>query len=351
MEALDQIIGAIEGLDEAAMSRASDRQKRLTKPEGSLGVLEELSVKLAGITGRLDPPLSKRAVVVMAGDHGVAAENVSAYPPEVTPQMVMNFAAGGAAINVLARLVGCDVVVVDVGVAADLPASDRVLDRKVRPGTANMAEGPAMSAGEAEQAIGVGVDIATDLASQGYGVIATGDMGIGNTAASAAIVATFTDTPVEQAVGRGTGVDDEGLRHKVSVIERALATNRPDPDEPLEVLAKVGGLEIAGITGLVLGAARAHVPVLVDGYISSAGALVAAKLAPSSVPFMIASHLSVEPGHRVALEALGLKPMLHMDMRLGEGTGAVLAMPVIEAAVRILNEMATFDEAGVSTQR
>jgi nicotinate-nucleotide--dimethylbenzimidazole phosphoribosyltransferase len=290
----------------------------------------------------------RKAVIVMAADHGVAAEGVSAYPAAVTPQMVLNFVRGGAAINVLARLAGARVVVVDIGVAADLAPQPGLRVRKVAPGTASFARGPAMTRGQAEAAIQVGLDTVADEIASGLDLVATGDMGIGNTSASAAIVAALTGLPVAAVTGRGTGVDDAGLDRKVAVVEQALAINRPNPLDPLDILAKVGGLEIAGLVGVILGAAAQRVPVVVDGFISGTAALVAARLAPEVSPFLIAGHQSVEIGHAVVLDQLGLQPLLTLDLRLGEGTGAVLAFHLVEAAARLLSEMATFAEAGVS---
>ena len=342
------IFPSIPSLDLAAQSAARARQDTLTKPPGSLGRLEELSLQLAAITGQPRPRLERKAVIVMAGDHGVAAEGVSAYPAEVTLQMVLNFLHGGAAINVLARQAGARVIVVDVGVAAELPAHPGLERRKVACGTQNMALGPAMTRAQAEQAIAVGLQVVEAEIAQGLDLVATGDMGIGNTTPSAAIVATLSGYPVAQVTGRGTGVDDIGLARKVAVIERALAVNQPDPRDPLDVLSKIGGLEIAGLVGVILGGAAHRVPVVIDGFISGAAALVAAALAPEVKPYLIAAHQSVEIGHRVVLEHLGLRPLLDLDLRLGEGTGAALAFHLVEASTRILNEMATFAEAGVS---
>ena len=338
----------IPALDEAAMTAARQRQGRLTKPPGSLGRLEELSVQLAGITGRSVPVLREKAVVVMAADHGVTAEGVSAYPAEVTAQMVMNFLAGGAAINALARQAGARVVVVDMGVAAPVESNPGLLDRKIAHGTGNIARGPAMAREQAEAAVVVGQDLMKDLAQQGVDLVGLGDMGIGNTTTASALTAALTGVKVPTVVGRGTGVDDAGLARKIAVVERALAVNRPDPSDPMGTLAKVGGFEIAGLVGVVLGAAASRVPVVMDGFITAAASLVAARLEPKVRPYLIASHRSVEIGHRVILDELGLEPLLELELRLGEGTGAALAMHIIEAATRILAEMATFEDAGVS---
>ncbi len=335
-------------IDAIAQNAARARQDQLTKPTGSLGQLEDLSMQLAAITGQLKPPLTRKAVIVMAGDHGIAQEGVSAYPAEVTPQMVLNFLHGGAAINVLARQAGARVIIVDVGVNADFDPLPGLKRRKVARGTQNMAHGPALTRTQAEEAIAVGLDIVEEEFAKGLDVIATGDMGIGNTSPSAAICAVLTGLPVAQVTGRGTGVDDAGLQHKVLLIERALDVNQPDRSDPLGVLSKVGGLEIAGLTGVIIGGAAHRLPVVIDGFISGAAALIAAALVPEVKPYLIAAHQSVEIGHRAVLEHLGLRPLLNLNLRLGEGTGAALAFHLIEAAARIINEMATFAEAGVS---
>ena len=345
---LQQIVEQIEPLDAEAMRRAQERQDSLTKPPGSLGRLEELSIQIAGITGQALPRIEDKVIVTMVGDHGVTAEGVSAYPSEVTPQMVHNFLRGGAAINVLARHVGARVVVVDVGVAQELTPHPELVSRKVAPGTGNMAHGPAMSREEAIQAVEVGIDVVEGELVRGMDILGTGDMGIGNTTPSSAIVAAFTGVPVIQVTGRGTGIGDEQLQHKVDLIERALRINQPNPDDALDVLAKVGGFEIGGIAGLILGAAAHCVPVVIDGFISGAGALIATGLAPQVRDYLIAAHQSVEVGHRLMLERLGLTPLFDLNLRLGEGTGAALGISLVEAAVRVLAEMATFAEAGVA---
>jgi nicotinate-nucleotide--dimethylbenzimidazole phosphoribosyltransferase len=347
MQRILDVLAAIGPVDSAAQAQARERQRQLTKPEGSLGRLEALAIRIAGITGNPLPALERKAVIVMAGDHGVTAEGVSAYPAAVTPQMVLNFARGGAAINALARQVGAQVVVVDVGVAVEVP-HPHVISRKVAPGTANMALVPAMTREQAVAAIEVGLDIVQAEVAQGLDLVATGEMGIGNTTAASAITAALTEMAVPLVSGRGTGIGDEQLAHKIQVIERALARNRPDPGDPLDVLAKVGGLEIAGLVGVVLGAASRRVPVVVDGFISGAAALVAARLHPPVREYLIAGHVSAERGHRLILEQLELSPVLDLELRLGEGTGAALAMGVIDAALRAHREMATFAEAGVS---
>ncbi len=334
--------------DQAAMAATRARLDRLTKPQGSLGRLEELAVTIAGITGQSMPRLPRKTVVVMVGDHGVATEGVSAYPQEVTAQMVGNFLAGGAAINVLARAAGARVVVVDVGTATDVPAHPDLVARRVASGTRNMTAGPAMTEVEALAAIAVGVDVVEREVERGIDLVATGDMGIGNTTASSALVAAITGRPAAEVTGRGTGVDDAGLGRKVAAVERALAANRTAHGDPLALLAGVGGLEIAGLVGVILGAAANRVPVLLDGFISGAAALVATELCPAARDSLIAAHRSVEIGHRAALERMGLVPYLDLDLRLGEGTGAALLMPLVDGALAILAEMATFDSAGVS---
>ena len=333
-------------LDHDAMRAAADRQARLTKPAGSLGRLEELSVRLAGMTGSLDPPLDRAVIFTLAADHGVSAEGVSAYPREVTPQMVLNFLRGGAAINVLARAVGARVVVADLGVDADLPSHPELRAIKVRRGTASITRGPAMSEAEARRAVDAGRQLVRD---EDPDVVLTGDMGIGNTTASAALVCALTGLEPALVVGRGTGVDEEGLRRKQSAVSRALDVNRDAVARgPLAALASVGGLEIAGLVGVILQAAEMRRPVIIDGFISGAAALTAAAIDQGAPDYMVASHRSHELGHRVVLERLGLQPLLDLDMRLGEGTGAALALPLVRAAVRLLNDMATFGEAGVS---
>jgi len=339
----------IPPLDDAAMRHATARQSRLTKPAGSLGRLEELSISLAGMTGRQDPPLTDRVVFTLAADHGVAKEGVSAYPRDVTAQMVFNFLRGGAAINVLARQAGARVVVGDLGVDADLPENPELRSLKVRRGTASITKGPAMSVEEARQAIESGRQLVREEIATGLDVALTGDMGIGNTTASAAVICALTQLNPKDVVGRGTGVDDAGLERKREAVREALEVNRDlIAIGPVEALSAVGGLEIAGLVGVILEAAANKRPVVIDGFISGAAALVAALIAPNATGYMIASHRSQELGHGALLRRLGLRPLLELDLRLGEGTGAVLALPLLEAAVRTLNDMATFDEAGVS---
>jgi nicotinate-nucleotide--dimethylbenzimidazole phosphoribosyltransferase len=341
-------IASVPAPDPAWEDRAWARLDSLTKPPRSLGYLEQIAQRLAVLQRSERPSLPDKAIVLMAGDHGVTAEGVSPYPSEVTAQMVANFAAGGAAINQLAAHAGARVVVVDVGVAGPLPLSTGVIERRVANGTANMAVGPAMTREQAAAAIRVGIETVADLVDAGASIVGTGDMGIGNTTASSAIVSVLTGVDPADVVGPGTGLDSAGVVHKAEVIRRALAVNAPDPQDALDVLAKVGGLEIAGIAGVILGAAANRVAVVVDGFISGAGALIAGTLAPQAIPFMIAGHKSVEGGHTFALQHLGLSPLLDLDLRLGEGTGACLAISLVEAATKVLAEMATFGEAGVS---
>jgi nicotinate-nucleotide--dimethylbenzimidazole phosphoribosyltransferase len=344
----DRIEVVVPELDAAASERARARQARLTKPPGSLGRLEELSVRLAGMTGRTDPPLAHRVVFTLAADHGVAAEGVSAYPSEVTAQIVANFLAGGAAINVLGRGLAARVVVADLGVDADLPPDERLRACKVRRGTASITQGPAMSRAEAARAVAWGRRLVREELESGLDVALTGDMGIGNTTAAAALVCAVTGAEPVDVVGRGTGVDDEGLARKRDAVARALQVSPVSALDPLGRLAALGGLEIAGLVGVVLEAVAHRRPVVVDGFVSGAAAMVAVELAPGASDYLIASHLSQELGHRIALDHLTLRPLLDLDLRLGEGTGAVLALPLLESAVRVLREMATFDEAGVS---
>ena len=335
-------------LDETAARAARARQDELTKPQGSLGRLEELSIQFAGITRQPRPRFQQPVVITMAADHGIARQGVSAYPSEVTPQMILNFLHGGAAINVLARHVGARVVVVDMGVAADLPAHPEMISRKIAKGTSDFSIGPAMSRDEARRTVDAGIEIVTREIERGADLIATGDMGIGNTTPSSAIVAAITRLPVAQVTGRGTGVDDQGLARKIDAIERGLKVNRPDPSDGLDILSKVGGFEIGGLAGVMIGAAARRVPVVIDGFISGAAALIALTLAPAVQPYLIASHRSVEIGHRAVYSQLHLEPLLDLNLRLGEGTGAALAISLCLAAAKILDEMATFEQAGVS---
>jgi nicotinate-nucleotide--dimethylbenzimidazole phosphoribosyltransferase len=345
---LQELLARIQPLDEAAILAARQRQDELTKPRGSLGRLEDLSCRVAGMLAMMPPVIGKKAVIVMAGDHGVVAEGVSAYPSDVTAQMVSNFLNGGAAINVLARHSGAQVVVVDMGVASELSPHAGLVIKKIACGTGNIARTAAMTRQQAEQAILVGAALAQAEIERGVNMLATGDMGIGNTTPSAAIAAALTGQPPTSFVGRGTGVDDEGLQRKRSAVERALQVNQPDPLDGLDVLSKLGGYEIAGLVGVILAGAAYHRPVVVDGFISTAAAMIAASLSPLATAYMIAAHRSQESGHDLMLAWLKLQPLLDLGLRLGEGSGAVLAMSLVEAACKILAEMATFQDAGVS---
>lgn len=346
---LTETIADIRGLDARAVADARERQGRLTKPPGSLGVLEDVSVQLAGLAGHCPPPLPQpAAVAIFAGDHGVHAQGVTPWPQEVTGQMVANFVAGGAVINALAAQTGAEVVVVDVGVATELEPSPGLLSHRVRAGTRDMTQEPALTRDEATRAIEVGITVARELVSAGNRCLLTGDMGIANTTASAALIAAFTGASVAAVTGRGTGIDDETLARKVDVIEQALARHRRDPGDPIGVLAAVGGLEHAALAGFLLAAAALRTPVVLDGVIACSAALVARALAPQSTAAMIAGHRSVEPGASIALDALGLTPLVDLDLRLGEGSGAVLALPLVQSAARVLRDVATFDSAGVT---
>lgn len=353
MSLLEQTLRQIEPQDCPSRAAARARLEQLTMPHWALGRLMDLAEDLAGMTRSIRPQVARKAVVVMAGDHGVTAAGVSQYPQEVTVQMIHNFVNGGAGCNALARLAGAEVIVVDAGVAGDLSGlaeAGKIVSKRIAPGTGNIKEGPAMTREQAVAAVEAGIEVALEL-SASTDVYATGEMGIGNTTPSSAIVAALTCGPVEEITGRGTGLDDAALQNKIAVIKEALRINRPDPADPLDVLAKVGGFEIAAIAGLILGAASLKKPVIIDGFITTAGALIAQGLSPVSADYMIAAHRSVEPGHRVSQERLGKEPLLDLNLRLGEGTGAALAMNLVEAAARILTEVATFEEASVSSGR
>jgi nicotinate-nucleotide--dimethylbenzimidazole phosphoribosyltransferase len=350
MTLLAKTIDAIVPADQLARGDAIARLERLTMPHWALGRLLDLAVDLAGMTSSLHPAVERKTVVTMAADHGVVAQGVSAYPQEVTVQMVANIVSGGAGINALARQAGAQVVVVDMGVAGDLGPlveSGLVLSKRIGSGTRNMAVGPAMTLEEAVRALEAGIEVALELGPS-TDVFGTGEMGIGNTTPSSAIVAALSGARPVEVAGRGTGLDDAGLKRKIDELTAILALNRPDPSDPMDVLSKVGGFEIGGIAGLILGAASMRKPVLVDGFVSAAGALIAQRLCPAAADYMIAAHLSVEKGHRIALGLLGKRPLLDLEMRLGEGTGAALAMNLVEAAVNVMTQVATFEEAAVS---
>lgn len=348
MDLLEQTIRLIQPPDAAVEAAARARQATLTKPPGSLGRLEDLSVWLAGITGAVRPSIGRPALILAAADHGVARRGVSAYPSEVTGQMVRNFVAGGAAVNVLARRTGAAVYIVDAGVAAPLDDIEGVIRRSHGPGTADLSVEPAMTRDTAVDCVEAGIEIAQRAIADGAGIVAVGEMGIGNTTPAAVITAAFTGLPAELVTGRGTGVSDDRFADKVVVVREALALHRPDPTDPIGVLGAVGGFEIGVLTGTMLAAAAARRPVVVDGFITTAAALIATGIAPELRPFLIAAHRSAEAGHTAALDHLGLTPLLELGMRLGEGSGALLAVSIIDAAARLLDEMATFDEAGVA---
>jgi nicotinate-nucleotide--dimethylbenzimidazole phosphoribosyltransferase len=347
---LDEILSRVKPLERALFEKAQKRLDNLTKPPGSLGRLEEIAARLVGIYRNEMPGIPRKVVFTFAGDHGVAGEGVSAYPQEVTRQMVYNFINGGAGINVLARHAGADVVVIDIGVNYEFEDLDGLVRRKVVKGTRNMTVEAAMTREEALRCLEVGIELAHEFHEKGYRMFATGEMGIANTTPSSAIASVITGRAVRDVTGRGTGIGDEALNRKVEVIEKAISLNKPDPDDPVDVLAKVGGAEIGGIAGLCLGAASLGLPVVVDGFISTAGALIASRMSPAVSEYLFAAHNSQETGHRVMLEYMGLRPILDLDLRLGEGTGAALAMTLLDAGLKIYREMATFGEAGVSDE-
>lgn len=348
MATLNETVKSISPLDKSLTEAIQAHLDDLTKPPGSLGRLEELAMRYCLIRGTSTPTILKKKIFCFAGDHGVADEGVSAFPKEVTPQMVMNMISGGAAINALTRHANIELEVVDIGVAAPFEESVGLRREKVKSGTDNMAIGPAMSVAEATQALEVGIRLAQEAADDGVDLLGTGDMGIANTTPSAALFSAYLGIPAKDIAGRGTGVDDDGLQHKIDIINKSLVTNKDRLTDPLATLAAVGGLEIAGIAGLALGAAANRIPLVVDGFISTAGALAASMMNENVRDFLIFSHLSQEKGHGVILDKLGVRPILDLDMRLGEGTGAALTIPIIEAAINVYNEMATFSSAGVT---
>lgn len=356
MKLLENTISKIENVDISLFEQAQEHLDNLTKPRGSLGRLEDLAKQIAGITKNIKPNLANKVIFTLAADHGVADEGVSAFPKEVTVQMVYNFLNGGAGINVLAKYIGAKVVVVDMGVAEKIKeqgleknnALINFIDKKINFGTKNMTKEAAMTKEEAIRAIEAGIECVMEEYSRGIDIIGTGDMGIANTTASSAIAAVITNSSVEVVTGRGTGIDDNTFIHKVDIIKKALAHNRPDPNDPIDIVSKVGGFEIAGLAGIILASAAKKIPVVIDGFISGAAALIACKLEPKTKDYMIAAHCSVEEGHRIILKHLGIQPILDLRLRLGEGTGAALAISVVEAGTRILNEMATFKKAGVT---
>jgi len=347
MKRLNELLDTIKPIDQMLFKKARERLDKMAIPRGSLGRLEEFAQRIVAIKGTIKPEIKRKTVVVFAGDHGVVEEGVSAFPQDVTLQMVYNFIRGGAGINVLSRHVGADVIVVDIGVASDLEPQKGLLLKKVAKGTKNMAKAPAMSREEALKALFIGVDIADDLKLQKVDIIGTGDMGIGNTTPSSAITAVLARQAVEEVTGRGTGITDEMLIKKIDIIKVSIHLNQPDATDPIDVLGKVGGFEIAGIAGLIIGAASHRLPIVIDGFISTAAALVAVSLKPVINEYIFAAHKSQERGHEVLLEWLTQKPILDLSLRLGEGTGAVLGMSLIESGVKILREVLTFEEAGV----
>jgi nicotinate-nucleotide--dimethylbenzimidazole phosphoribosyltransferase len=348
MQLLNSTVKSIKPINREWYDIAQKHLDNLTKPLGSLGRLEEFAQRLVAITENRKPVLDKKVIFTFAGDHGVVDEGVSAYPKEVTPQMVFNFLRGGAGINVLARHAGAEIVVVDIGVDFDFDDTEGLINMKVMKGTRNFAKGSAMTRDEAVKCIESGIEVATRYAERGCKMAGTGDMGIGNTTPSSAIASVITGTPVREVTGRGTGISDEALERKIEVIEGAMRLNKPDPTDAIDVLSKVGGTEIGGIAGLILGAASKRIPIVIDGFISTAGALIAYTIEPAVKDYVFAAHNSVEKGHRIMLKAMGLDPILDLGLRLGEGTGAALAMLLIEAALKISKEMATFQEAGVA---
>ncbi len=351
MGLFEKTLENIYPLDNHSREKAKNRLDQLTMPHWALGDLMDLAVEIAGITRSTTPSVSNKAIVTMAADHGVASEGVSKFPSEVTQQMVYNFVNGGAGINALAKQAGAKVYVVDMGVngnLSELVGSGKIIDKKIGLGTNNIVEGPAMSTALAKKSIESGIEIANEL-NDTVDLFGTGDMGIGNTTPSTAIAAVLTGLDVNKITGRGTGLDDDQLQHKINIIKKILKVNKPDPKNGIDVLAKVGGFEIGGIAGLILGAASNRKPILVDGLISTAGALIASTIEPFIRDYIICSHRSVEPGHKYMQEKLGCsKPLIDLNMRLGEGTGAAICMNIVEAAVAILTEVATFEEAAVA---
>lgn len=347
---IEETIQKIRPVDLQLMEKAQEKLDNLTKPQGSLGKLEDFARRIVGISGTLSPAIKRKVIFVMAGDHGVVEEGVSVYPQEVTFQMVYNFIRGGAGINVLARHMGAEIVVVDMGVAKDFPREESIIRKKIAYGTNNMTKGLAMSKDEAERAIIAGIEVFEDeLNKKRIDIIGLGEMGIANTTSSSAIVACLTESNVEEVTGSGTGLNQEQIKNKIKVIKKALEINNPNPQDGLDVLSKVGGFEIGGLAGCILAAASHRVPIVIDGFISVASALIALKLAPLVKDYIFASHNSVEKGHKIALKYIEKVPMFDLGMRLGEGTGAALGISFIEAGVKILNEMATFTDAGVDT--
>ncbi len=352
MNKIRKTIETIEKIDYSLAEKTQKRLDNLTKPQGSLGRLEELAKQLVEITRNENPAIKDKVIFTMAGDHGITEEGVSAYPPEVTAQMIYNFIKGGAGINVLANHIGARVVIVDMGVVGKSQIANRksqsFRDKKVNYGTKNMAKGSAMTKEEAMKSIENGIEVFEEEFERGIDIVGTGDMGIGNTTSSSAIAAAITGEAVEALTGRGTGIDDGAFAHKAEVIKKAIKINRPNSKDAIDVLSKVGGFEIGGLAGIILGASAKRIPVVIDGFISGAAALIAYRLEPKVKDYIIAAHCSVEKGHKIILDYIGLKPLLDLDLRLGEGTGAALGISITEASVKILTEMSTFQDAGVS---
>jgi len=350
MSLLEQTIGSIpKNLDEEAFNAAKDRLLNQAKPPGSLGLMEDISARLAAIKGTINVKLTNKRIVTCAGDHGVTQEGVSLFPAEVTPQMVLNFANGGASVNVIGNHAGAIVKAADLGVNYDFEQDLPIFHKKIRHGTANFTKEPAMTREQAIQSIEAGIEIVTELQTEApVDILGTGDMGIGNTTPSSAIIAAFSGIPVEKLTGRGTGIDDAALINKIAVIQKGLDLHQPNPSDPIDILSKVGGLEIGGLAGLVLGAAAQGIPVVCDGLISTAGALIACELAPAARQYLFASHKSVEIGHKYMHDRLGLTPLIDLKFRLGEGTGAAVCMELLDLSTRILADIKTFEEVGVT---
>lgn len=348
MQKLNETMNKIERIDYSLANKTQKRLDSLTKPPGSLGRLEEIAKQMVEITRNENPPVKNKVIFIMAGDHGVVEEGISVYPKEVTLQMVYNFLRNGAGINVLAKHVGAEVIVVDMGVACDFELHSELVIKKVNYGTQNMAKGPAMSRDEAVKSIENGIEVFEEKVRLEINIAGTGDMGIGNTTPSSAIASIITGRPVEDVVGRGTGINDKALSDKTEIIKKAISINEPDAKDAIDVLSKVGGFEIGGLAGVILAAVSYRIPVVIDGFISGAAALIAYQLKPEVKDYMVAAHCSAEKGHRIILDYLGLKPVLDLNLRLGEGTGAALAMSIIDASIKILTQMATFQSATVS---
>ncbi|MCP3942566.1 MAG: nicotinate-nucleotide--dimethylbenzimidazole phosphoribosyltransferase [Desulfobacteraceae bacterium] len=350
MALLEQTIASIpDSLDREAFNAARDRLRNQAKPAGSLGIMEDIAARLAAIKGCIDVKLTNKHIVTCAGDHGVTQEGISLFPAEVTPQMVLNFAGGGASVNVIGKHAGAIVKAADLGVNYDFDPDLPIFHKKVRHGTANFTKEPAMTREQAVESIEAGIEIVAELCAQApVDLLGTGDMGIGNTTPSSAIIAVFSGIAVEKLTGRGTGIDDVALKNKIAVIQKGLDLHKPDPSDPIDVLSKVGGLEIGGLAGLVLGAAARKIPVICDGLISTAGALIACELAPAAKQYLFASHKSVEIGHKYMYDRLGLEPLIDLKFRLGEGTGAAVCMELLDLSTRILADIKTFEEVGVT---